>query len=92
MQYTKGMSKGGLITLLGFLLALMPFLGIPSVVKITLAVIFGVAIMALGFLVREEKRWLLRALSGDHQADAYTENSARVGGESYATQTPEHST
>lgn len=69
------MSKGGLVTLLGFVLALLPFLGIPLAVKTALAVVSGVVIMALGVLVREERRWLMRALSGDHQADAYTENS-----------------
>lgn len=71
------MSKGGLITILGFALAVLPFLGIPLVVKTGLAVVFGLLVMALGFLVREERRWLMRALSGDHEADAYTENGAR---------------
>lgn len=85
------MSKGGLITFLGFLLALMPFLGVPSAIKITLSVAFGVVIMTLGFLVREEKKWLLRALNGDTQADAYTENSARVETAGYATKVSEHS-
>lgn len=68
------MSKGGLITLLGFSLALLPFLGIPLVVKTVLAVVFGLLVMALGFLVREERQWLMRAIRGDHAADAYTEN------------------
>lgn len=80
------MSKGGLITILGFFLALLPFLGIPVAAKTILAVVFGVTVMVLGVLVREERRWLMRALSGDTQADAYTENSARE----YA-QKPEHS-
>lgn len=71
------MSKGGLITLLGFALALLPFLGIPLVVKTGVAVVFGIAVMVLGFLVREERKWLLRALRGDTEADAYTENGAR---------------
>lgn len=68
------MSKAGLISLLGFLSALLPFVGIPLGVKTVLAVVFGVLILALGFLVREERRWLLRARNGDHQTDAYTEN------------------
>ena len=37
---------------------------------------FGVAILVLGFLVREERKWIIRALKGDHQVDAYTENDA----------------
>ena len=79
------MSKGGLITILGFLLALMPFLGIPLGVKTVLVVLFGALVMFLGVLVREERRLLMRALQGDSEADAYTENSARE----YA-KTPEH--
>ena len=92
------MSKGGLITLLGFLLAIMPFLGVPSTFKIICAVVFGIMIMALGFLVREERKWLMRALSGDHQADAYTESrvpKAETSGkmkQEYVFQTTEHST
>lgn len=79
------MSKAGLIALLGALIALMPFLGIPTGAKVTLTVAFGVVVLALGFLVREERRWLLRALSGDHQTDAYTEN----GAQGYAQKIPE---
>lgn len=74
------MSKAGLITLLGFLSAVLPFLGIPTLFKTILFVIFGLLIMGLGFLVREERRWLMRAISGDHEKDAYTEN----GMEQYA--------
>lgn len=70
------MSKAGLIALLGGLLALMPFIGIPSAAKVGLTVLFGGVVLILGFLVREERRWLMRALSGDHQTDAYTENGA----------------
>ena len=75
------MSKAGLISLLGFILAAMPFIGIPVAIKITLTVLFGLLVLALGFLVREERRWLLRALKGDHQTDAYTENGAQGYGQ-----------
>ena len=80
------MSKAGLIALLGFLSAVLPFLGIPSTFKTWAAVAFGVLIVLLGFLVREEKKWIIRALNGDHQKDAYTENgiSNGVAGEGYA--------
>lgn len=70
------MSKAGLISLLGFLSAILPFLGVPSIFKLWAAVVFGVAILVLGFLVREERKWIIRALKGDHQVDAYTENDA----------------
>lgn len=71
------MSKAGLIVLLGFLVVILPFLGIPTVAKTVILLIDGVLIMALAFLVREERRLLMRALSGDHSTDAYTENSAK---------------
>lgn len=70
------MSKAAAIIILGFLAAFLPFVGIPSGVKIILAVLFGLSIMALGFLVRQERIWLLRALSGEHKTDAYTESGA----------------
>lgn len=76
------MSKAGLIALLGFLLALMPFIGIPLVAKTVLTVVFGILILLLGFLVREERRWLLKALQGDQHTDSYTENGTRGYGES----------
>lgn len=70
------MSKAAAIVILGFFTAFLPFTGFPGVVKIVLAVLFGLSVMALGFLVRQERIWLLRALSGEHKTDAYTENGA----------------
>lgn len=70
------MSKGALIFLLGLLLAFLPFTGFPNVVKVSCAVLFGLTVMALGFLVRQERLWLLRAMAGEHKTDAYTENGA----------------
>lgn len=77
------MSKAAAIILLGFIVAFLPFTGFPAVVKAILGVVFGLLIMALGFLVRQERIWLLRALSGEHKTDAYTENGAP-----YAAGTP----
>lgn len=74
------MSKGSSIVILGLISAFLPFTGFPLVVKITLAVVIGFLIMALGFLVRQERLWLLRALSGEHKTDAYTENGAPYSG------------
>ena len=74
------MSKAAAIIVLGFLAAFLPFTGFPGGVKIVLAVLFGLSIMALGFLVRQERIWLLRALSGEHKTDAYTENGASFAG------------
>jgi len=76
------MSKAGLISLIGLLSIFLPFIGIPMGAKTILAVVFGVLILILGFLVREERRWLVRALKGDHQTDAYTENGAHAYGQS----------
>ncbi len=77
------MSKGSTILVLGLLLAFLPFTGFPNAIKMTFAVIFGVIVMILGFLVRQERLWLMRALSGEHKTDAYTEN-----GPTYANSTP----
>lgn len=54
----------------------MPFTGFPTETKILFAVLFGVCIIVFGFLVRQERLWLLRALGGEHKTDAYTENGA----------------
>lgn len=71
------MSKGGLVTLFGFVLLVTPFLGIPMLAKTIVTIIGAVIIMLLGVLMREERRWLMRAISGDHEYDAYTENGTR---------------
>lgn len=55
------MSKGSLIIVFGLLTAFLPFTGFPTGTKTVLAIIFGLATMALGFLVRQERIWLLRA-------------------------------
>lgn len=73
------MSKAALIIILGFIAAFLPFTGFPGGVKTVLAVIVGLLIMAIGYLIRQERIWLLRALSGEHKTDAYTES-----GTSYA--------
>jgi len=70
------MSKGSAIIVLGFLTAFLPFTGFPTGSKTVFAILFGLLTMALGFLVRQERIWLLRALSGEHKTDAYTENGA----------------
>lgn len=70
------MSKGSALVLLGLLSAFLPFTGFVPAIKIGLAVIFGFLIMGLGFLVRQERLWLLRSLKGEHKTDAYTENGA----------------
>jgi len=70
------MSKAAAIIVLGFFAAFLPFTGFPGGVKMALGALIGLSIMALGFLVRQERIWLLRALSGEHKTDAYTENGA----------------
>lgn len=70
------MSKAGAIVVLGFVAAFLPFTGFPSGVKTVFMVLAGLLIMALGFLVRQERIWLTRALKGTHKTDAYTESGA----------------
>ena len=74
------MSKGSTILVLGFLLAFLPFTGFPNAIKLTFTVLFGVIVMTLGFLVRQERLWLMRAISGEHKTDAYTENGPSFAG------------
>ena len=71
------MSKAGAIVVLGFLVAFLPFTGFPTGFETVIAVLLGLLIMVLGFLVRQEHLWLLRSLSGEHKTDAYAENSPR---------------
>lgn len=82
------MSKAGLIVLLGFLVVALPFLGIPTAVKTILFVASGICVMLLAILVREERRLLMRALSGDHAVDAYTENSVKDYGAASKPESP----
>lgn len=56
----------------------MPFTGFPTGFAQVLTIVFGLATMALGFLVREERTWLIRALEGGHKTDAYTENKPPI--------------
>lgn len=75
MRYNSGMSKGSLIALLGLLIAVMPFTGFPLAAKITVTVIAGLLLVALGFLVRQERLWLLKSLSGEQKNDVYAESA-----------------
>lgn len=68
------MSKGALIILLGLFTAFLPFTGFPEPVTTILAVVFGLATLTLGFLVRQERIWLERVIKGQHKTDAYAEN------------------
>lgn len=72
------MSKAVLTTLIGIVLVFLPFLGLPSVVKTSIAVLAGAIIIVLGLLMRVERLWLLRALRGGHKTDTYAENNANV--------------
>jgi hypothetical protein len=69
------MSKGTIIILIGLFTAFLPFTGFPTNIKTVLAILFGLSIMALGFLAREERGWLVRAIKGGHSTDSYTENN-----------------
>jgi len=71
------MSKGGAIIILGFLTAFLPFTGFSSGFETVLAIIFGLLIMMLGFLVRQERLWLLRSRPGEQKTDSYAENKPR---------------
>lgn len=70
------MSKAVIVIIIGALIAFSPFLGFPSAFMTGLTVILGIALIVLGLLMRVERLWLIRALSGGHKTDAYAENGA----------------
>lgn len=71
------MSKGAAIILLGLFTVFLPFTGFPEGFKTVLAIIFGLLTMALGFLVKQEREWLIRDIRGKRSADTYAENSPK---------------
>lgn len=71
------MSKAGAIIVLGFLTAFLPFTGFSSGYETLLAIVFGLLTMMLGFLVRQERLWLLRSRPGEQKTDSYAENKPR---------------
>lgn len=68
------MSKAVIVLVLGVLVALIPFDGLPERVSTLLTVLLGAAIAVLGLLMRFERLWLIRSMRGGHRTDAYSEN------------------
>lgn len=68
------MSKAVLVTIIGVIVAIIPINGLPAYINTIITVLAGIAIVILGLLMRVERLWMLRALSGGHKTDAYTEN------------------
>ena len=56
------MSKGSAVIALGVLIMLVAISGIPSTFKIGALIVLGFLIAGIGFLVRQEKQWLMQAL------------------------------
>lgn len=74
------MSKAVIVTIIGVIVALLPYLGFPSFFIKLVTTLAGIAIIVLGLLMRVERLWMLRALSGGHKTDAYAENGAQPKG------------
>ena len=72
------MSKGSLIMVLGILVAFLPSTGFPAPMPSVLAVIFGLAIIFLGFLVRQERIWLIQALEDKKNANSENASGANA--------------
>ncbi len=68
------MSKAVLIVILGVIVILTPIDGLPEQVNTAITVLAGITIAILGLLMRVERLWLIRSLSGGHKTDAYAEN------------------
>ncbi len=71
------MSKASLVVILGIVMLVVTVVeGLPASLAWWLVVISSSAIIILGLLLRVERQWLLRALSGGHRTDAYEESSS----------------
>ena len=58
------MSKGSVVVLLGVVVVLVAIAGLPSMLKAGALIVIGLTIAGIGFLVREEKAWLIEILRG----------------------------
>ncbi|MEK7530573.1 MAG: hypothetical protein AAB573_01800 [Patescibacteria group bacterium] len=71
------MSKAVIVMVIGIILVLLPYMGIPSSAKTFVIVGAGTILVILGLLIRVERLWMLRALHGGHANDAYAESGTR---------------
>ncbi len=69
-------SKAVVTIILGIIVAIIPIDGLPDVVSDILTALLGITIAFLGLLMRAERLWLVRSLSGGHKTDTYAENGA----------------
>ena len=74
------MSKAVIVIVIGIILVLLPYMGVPSAIKTFVIVGTGTLLVLLGLLMRVERLWLLRALHGGHANDAYAESGTRHDG------------
>ncbi len=71
------MSKASIVIILGAILLITTVVGgLPSNFMWWLTVCSAAVVVVLGILLRIERQWLLRALSGGHKTDAYEESGA----------------
>lgn len=71
------MSRESLVFILGFLIFLVPFLGLPQDYKDVVLPIIGAFLMLVGFMLRRSA--YLRSIereSGERQSDAFAESSS----------------
>ncbi len=65
------MSKGSVVVLLGIVVVLVAIAGLPSMLKAGALIVIGLTIAGIGFLVREEKAWLIEILRGERVSGAH---------------------
>ena len=90
------MSKDTAIVVLGFFVALMPFLGFPSLWETIFFVLAGVCIAILAFLLRKEVLMGIShsTIGKEKKTDMYVENGVRKPvpsageGEDYTSKNP----
>jgi hypothetical protein len=74
------MSRESLVFILGVLIFVTPFLGLPSEWKSYVFIACGVMLMILGFLLRRAAFFRsIETPSGERHAEAFAESSESVG-------------
>lgn len=76
------MSRESFVFVLGFLVFLAPFMGLPRSIKDILLLVIGGLLMLVGFILRRSAymRSTLRE-SGERESDAFAESSALAASE-----------
>jgi hypothetical protein len=77
-RYTVCMSKESLVFLIGFVLLLVPFLGVPGLYKERLIIFFGVLLMIVGYRLRRHAFLSSLEEGGEKRGNTFVESVAKT--------------